>query len=220
MLKKILFRSAVLRTMVLAAAVGGPIAYFSTPEDWSELYHQWFSSEKEAAAGSDGSDSPAESPQGVSVDPGAVGGVEGAPVHNLAEVLRFDVTPAWILWRWPRVSTGLAHLEFQGYRVPLVTGTAQSDLAGSLTYYFNRKQQLQRITFRGSTGDARTLVALLTARHKFTYRPTEDPGVFLYEAVSPAGQPSGVLRVTMAPVVKAKDPYRRFDVELEMERAS
>ena len=68
-------------------------------------------------------------------------------------------TSAWVLARWPRVSTRLANLDLQGYRVPLVSGTADGDLAGSLTYYFNSQQRVQRITFIGSTGDARPLVA-------------------------------------------------------------
>ncbi len=61
-------------------------------------------------------------------------------------MLRFDVTVEWVMQRWPRVSTGLPYLQLQGYRVPLVTGTKVADLAGSLTYYFNARQQVQRIT--------------------------------------------------------------------------
>ena len=71
---------------------------------------------------------------------------DATPMPSLAEVLRFDVTVAWVMQRWPRVSTGLPYLQLQGYRVPLVTGTTVADLAGSLTYYFNAQQQVQRIT--------------------------------------------------------------------------
>ena len=63
------------------------------------------------------------------------------PVLSLEEVLRFDVTTAWVLSKWPRVSANLAELDMQGYRVPLVTGTGDADVAGSLTYYFNAKQR-------------------------------------------------------------------------------
>ena len=72
------------------------------------------------------------------------------PLPSLAEVLRFDVTVEWVMQRWPRVTTGLPQLQLQGYRVPLVTGTSLSDVAGSLTYYFNARQQVQRITLRGT----------------------------------------------------------------------
>ncbi len=70
--------------------------------------------------------------------------VEGVPPQTLEEVLRFDISPDWIIERWPRVSSGLSELDLQGYRVALVTGTAESDLAGSLTYYFNKKNQVDR----------------------------------------------------------------------------
>ena len=101
------------------------------------------------------------------------------PLPSLAEVLRFDVTVEWILRRWPRVTTGLPYLQLQGYRVPLVTGTGMSDVAGSLTYYFNAQQQVQRITLRGTTGDPSVLASILTSRYRFARRLTNDPGVVL-----------------------------------------
>jgi len=220
-LGKILMGKGVFRVLTVAAAAGVPIACLWEPGDGDTLSSLWpLSQEGAAEAGPLQGESSDESRPPISLEPGAVRGVEGAPVRSMAEVLRFDVSPRWILSRWPRVSTGLAHLEFQGYRVPLVTGSTESDVAGSLTYYFNPQQQVQRITFRGTTGDVRRLVALLTTRHRFTRRLTNDPGIFLYETVSPAGQPSGVLKVSMSGVVRSNDPYRRFDVDLTMERPS
>jgi len=219
MFKKILLRKGTLRVLTMATAVGAPIAYFSTADGWRAVRDDWFPFLKGAtAAASDTAAAEAEGEASAEADP--VRGVEGAPVYHLAEVLRFDVTIDWILRRWPRVSTGLADLEFQGYRVPLVTGTAETDLAGSLTYYFNPQQQVQRITFRGTTGDARNLVSLLVGRYRFTRKVTDDPGIFLYETVTPSGKPGGELKITMAGVVKAHDPRRRFEVDLMMERAS
>ena len=59
------------------------------------------------------------------------GPIEGYSAHDLGEVLQFDGTPAWVMTRWPRVTAGLAELDLQGYRVPLVTGTAQ-DVSGQM----------------------------------------------------------------------------------------
>jgi hypothetical protein len=134
-------------------------------------------------------------------------------------VLRFDVTVEWVLRHWPRVSTGLPHLQLQGYRVPVVTGTRATDLAGSLTYYFNAAQQAQRITLRGATGDPSALVAVLTNRHHFTRRLTNDPGLVLYEAVDSSNQPCGTLKIRSANVIRADQPYARFQVDLEINRA-
>ena len=59
--------------------------------------------------------------------------VAGPTVSDFAEVFRFDLSPADIRQRWGRVSAGLSDTRYQGYRVPLVTGTEPTDLAGRLT---------------------------------------------------------------------------------------
>jgi len=79
----------------------------------------------------------------------------------------------------------------QGYRVPLLTGTREDDLAGAVTYYFNPRQEVQRITFRGTTGNANRLIQYLAAQFGFCHRPTNDPGLFLY-VVPEEGSRGGV----------------------------
>ena len=140
------------------------------------------------------------------------------PMPSLAEVLRFDVTVEWVLQRWPRVSTGLPHLQLQGYRVPLVTGGSVADVAGSLTYFFNAQQQLQRITFAGTTGDYRRLLHLLSTHYGFVNRPTNTPNVILFEVPSQQNPPHSYLWVRPAAVLKATDPLRRFELTLVLER--
>ena len=151
--------------------------------------------------------------------------LEGAPTPDMAEVLRFDISPAWVLQRWPRVSTDLAYLQLHGYRVPLVTGTGQADVAGSLTYYFNPSQQVQQITLRGTTGDPRAIISLLTTRYNYVRRPTNDPGRLMisndpgrliYEAVNSSNKPIGTMVIQSAPVVRADRPYQRYAVDLNM----
>jgi hypothetical protein len=109
-------------------------------------------------------------------------------------------------------------LQLQGYRVALVTGTRLPDVAGALTYYFNAAQQVRRITLRGTTGEPSVLVALLTGRYRFVRRLTNDPGVILYEAVDSNDKPTGSLKIHSANVIKASQPYARFEVDLAMDR--
>jgi hypothetical protein len=204
--------------MGLIAAVAVPAICFMGWDLW-----------KKAGAKADGSGPPAAiageaatggAPQaGTAASPGAPGGnVEGPNVRDLAEILRFDLTPDWIMRRWPWVSTNLAQLQLQGYRVVLVTGTAETDLAGALTYYFNARQQLQQITFQGTTGDARNLVAFLERQYQFTRRFTNDPALAVYESVHADGKPAGGAQITSAGIIKASEPYNRFQVELWLER--
>jgi hypothetical protein len=209
MLRKTLFG-----VIVLAVAAGGPAVFYGVPDAYNAVRRQWSS-----AWGSSGAQTPATDPlpqqsaaQTAAVPP------DGVPLQGMAEVFRFDVTTGWILHRWPRVSTGLAELPLQGYRVPLVTGTAQGDLAGSLTYYFNPQQQIERITFQGVTGDARELVTLLTDRYDFTRRLTNDPGLFVYEVPRPGKEPVSVLKIRSVPVVTATEPHGRFKVDLVIQR--
>lgn len=136
---------------------------------------------------------------------------------DLGQVFRWDVSSAWVLGRWPRVSAGLAEVELQGYRVPLVTGTSPDDLAGSLTYYFNRNQRVQRMTFFGTTGDSRRLVGLMAARFGFKRELTDDPSLFLYR-IRDGKKVTSELRIEPAHVIRADTPHRRFDIALWIER--
>ena len=144
--------------------------------------------------------------------------LDSPPVVGMDEALRFDVTAGWVLSRWPRVSSGVAELPLQGYRVPLVTGTTENDLAGALTYYFNSRQQVQRITFHGTTGSPQHLIQMLVAQYHFGRRLMNDARVLRYEVAAPSGPAKSYLEIRSVPVVKASDPYRRFEVILVMER--
>jgi hypothetical protein len=137
------------------------------------------------------------------------------PVVDLTEALRFEVTSAWVLGRWPRVTAGLPEANLQGYRVPLVTGTREDDLAGSLTYYFNKNQRCQRITFQGTTGDARKLIAYLTQQFGFEQQTSNDPNLFLYQ-IRWNGAPLSELHIRPARVIKADAPTARFEVLLAL----
>jgi hypothetical protein len=209
MLKKLLLAG------IAVVAVGGPVAVFSAAD--------WWKSFRQSLAGSQTKDGSADDQRVAAAIPAtseqsSKPAIEGAPVADLAEVFRFDVTPSWVTQRWPRVSTGLANLQLEGYRVALVSGTRPTDLAGALTYYFNSAHQVQQITFRGTTGDTRSLVRMLTSRYRLARRITNDPGTVIYEAVNPVGKTTSMARIHQAAVVKADDPNRRYVVELVLER--
>ncbi len=199
-------------------AAGGPISLFSTSDLVSGIKRNWSGSAATTAATSPQLSVPATAPTVGGLLPVQGSTLDSLPTPSLDEVLRFNVTVEWVLQRWPRVSTGLPYLQLRGYRVPLVTGTAIADLAGSLTYYFNAQQQVERITLQGSTGDPSRLVALLGSRYHFARRLTNDPSLVLYEAVDSGNEPAGTLKIRSANVVQASQPRSRFAVELTMDR--
>lgn len=133
------------------------------------------------------------------------------------QALRWEVKPAWVLSTWSRVTTALPELDLQGYRVAYVSGTAETDIAGSLSYYFDNTHELRRIEFQGTTGDARRLVQFLTSQHRFERRLSDDPSTYLYQV--PGGRTAlSEMRIKTAAIVSSGSPLSRFGLTLEMRR--
>ena len=101
------------------------------------------------------------------------------PVASLEGVLRFDITPQWIMDNWPHVATTRNEGGMDGLRVPLVTGTTSESVAGSLTYYFDAQHVVQRIALDGITGDERNLVGLVTRVYHLTPEPQAGVGIYV-----------------------------------------
>jgi len=139
-----------------------------------------------------------------------------AALCDIPEAFRFDVSPQWVTTRWPRVTTALAETDLQGLRVPLVTGNRLDDLAGSLTYYFDKGHEVQRIVFQGTTGDEQRLVAFLTQTYGLKAVPTLGAGLYMTESRS---KPHSTLRVAWPPVISTDNPTSRCEVVLELNRS-
>lgn len=141
--------------------------------------------------------------------------VAGAPVADFGEIFRFDVSPSWVMRRWPRVTSTLAEAGLQGLRVPMVTGTRTDDLAGSLTYYFGPNHQMQRLSFEGYTGDPSRLMALVTQHYQMRPEPTLGAGMYVARWNS---VPTSVLRLSLAPVISHSSPHAHMHVMMELNR--
>jgi hypothetical protein len=149
--------------------------------------------------------------------PGQAARAAARPPAGLQEIFNFHLTPERIIHSWPMVTTTTNQPELKGYRVPLVTGGRPDSLAGSLTYYFDKDQKLQRIVFHGTTGEPRPLVQLMTQKFDFKPEPVADANLQRYQ-VRWSGRVVSELRVQPAQVVDAKEPLRRFGVNLLIER--
>lgn len=202
--------------------VGGIIAYFTWPEWKDEVLPS--PPPAPASAKSDAKPVPADDTEVTALPTEAsdvsmpARPIEGAPVRHLGEIFQFQVSPDWVIRRWPRVSAGMSHMEMQGYRVPLVTGTQIHDLAGALTYYFNSERRVQRITFQGTTGDYRYLVHLLQGSYGFTARPTALPSVSLYEVPSARNTPKSFLWIESTKIYEDDEIHTRYRLNLVLER--
>ena len=137
----------------------------------------------------------------------------GGRVEDLREVLRFDITPGWVVQRFSRVTTVLADVQLEGLRVPIVTGTKPDDIAGTLTYYFDHTARVQRITIHGFTGDPQRLIATMTQHYGLSLAPSLEAGVFTRNW---NGIPVHFLRVTHAPVVHSDAIHQKYTLFLEL----
>jgi hypothetical protein len=143
----------------------------------------------------------------------AGGSLVGGPIHDLREVLRFDITPDWVTSRFSRVTTVLAETELEGLRVPVVTGIGPGDLAGSITYYFDYSGKLQRVMLHAFTGDVSRVVETMTQHYGLQAEPTLDAGVYTRRW---NGRPVHFVRLTRAPVVYSDALHHKFTVYVEL----
>jgi hypothetical protein len=142
--------------------------------------------------------------------------VGGGEVHDLREVLRFDITPIWLTQRFSRVTTVLSNVQLDGMRVPLITGTRPTDLAGTLTYYFDGRQSLRRVNLHGLMGDPSQLTALMVQFYGF--QPEQTLGGQLF-TTRWNNRISNVLHLSPAPIVYSGADHSKFIVFLELNQA-
>lgn len=199
----------------LGIALGGPYLFFSAPE-YLDAARRSIPGVRSAGTAADGEAADPAAEQEGPTQP--LPPVAGRPVSDFGEVFRFDISTRWIAERWPHVSTGLAQLQLNGFRVPLVTGTEETDLAGALTYYFSPQQRVERLVFHGTTGDPSKLIAFLNRHYRFVHRPVNDAGLFIYEAVDRNGSFAGSAEIRSSWTVRADEPLRRYQVKLQLER--
>ncbi|WP_182865179.1 DUF6690 family protein [Rhodopirellula sp. JC639] len=146
-------------------------------------------------------------------DPAEEPTLSGYQVKDLREVLRFDIGPDWVVNRFSRVSTVLADLKLKGLRVPVVTGIMADDVAGTLTFYFDHSDRLQRLTFHGFTGDPARFAEIMTSYFGLAREPALEAGAFTKRW---NGRPVHFMRLTHAPVVYSNAVHQKYTVFLEL----
>ena len=146
--------------------------------------------------------------------------LDGGVIGQFEDVINMTITPNWITQRWARVSENIQSGQWQGYRVPIVTGEQTDDLAGALTYYFDHQQQLQRIAFRGTTGEPQRITTMLQQQFHLTKRPTSLIGLYIK---SQNRRPVSALMITRSPHAATQNDaahYSQYTIQFELNRPS
>lgn len=222
-----MFRRILLPAVVLGAAIGVPYVASNWPKLKASVFGGSASNSSAArfqpVSASNYSTSnysaapqlPAVTPNGVPIGAGLNPQADETPMVDMTEAFRWEATPQWILSRWPRVSSELPAENLQGMRVALISGLRVDDVAGSLTYYFNASQKCAKITFFGTTGDPRRLVALLVDRYGFKPFASSEPGVVQYQ-IRWNGAAHSWLDIRPAAIVRSSSPYTRYAVQVSI----
>ncbi|RMF43554.1 MAG: hypothetical protein D6753_04825 [Planctomycetota bacterium] len=206
--------------LLLAGAAGGPYLWYRTDVGkQASNAAQRISGQATMVGQADPSQSGFWNANGMELIPPADAGADlppGPRIYSLQEVLRFDISPAWVMQRFPRVSTVLSETRLDGMRVPLVTGTAITDLAGTLTYYFDGYQRVQRIQVHAVTGDPTRFVAELQHAYGLQQHPALGGTLYLLKW---NGRPTCVVFAAPAPIITSEVPQARFNVFIELNQA-
>lgn len=202
---------------LLGAAVGGPYVASQAPDEWPDL---WAGQKVETPAEPTAWNTPPQlsDPEGPGSDiyesPAPIAGPVGI---SLEQALNWNVTKNWVYQQWARKSTGLSDPTLFGVRVPLVTGSGMTDVAGSLTYYFDRAGALQRMRLNGRTADTSRIVHLAATRFGMGPKQAHSAGDQLYQAVQ-GKQLRGQLHTRPEGTLWATSPHSSFTVAFEVTR--
>ena len=210
--------------LLLAGAAGGPYVLYETDAGQAARNTATQAIGVTPTASAIGatpgtSSSAASSWWGSSSNPSAGAPAQSAPVlsvtqiNSLAEVLRFDIPPAWVMQNFPTVNTGVGDMNLDGLRVPLITGTRPDDLVGTLTYYFDRFQRVQRISLHAVTGDPTRIGNEIQRNYRLQQQPALGGGLY---TTTWNGTPTSILHITPATVITAEQQNARFTVFLEI----
>jgi len=126
---------------------------------------------------------------------------EGGQISSFNRIFQCGAPRSWVQRTYDDASRTMDQ-QREGLRVTLVTGDKLEDLAGSLTYWFDRQGRVERITFQGVTGNPAKLVSFAHRSQKMVARGCERDAIFVRDGKN---GPLHLLHIS-----------RRYEVTLEL----
>ena len=137
---------------------------------------------------------------------------EGGQISSFNKIFQCGAPRSWVQRTYDDASRTMDQ-QREGLRVTLVTGEKLEDLAGSLTYWFDRQGQVERITFQGVTGNPAKLVSFAHRSHKMVARRCERDAIFVRDGKN---GPLHLLHISRLPFVNVQTQYGRYEITLEL----
>ena len=139
---------------------------------------------------------------------------EGGRIADFNSVFQCGAPRSWVQRTYDNISE-TADGEREGLRVTLVTGNTLEDLAGSLTYWFDRHGRVERIHFQGVTGNPAKLASFARRSQKMVAREYDRDALFVRSGKE---GPLHLLHVSRQPLVNVNTLHGRYQVTLELNR--
>ncbi len=137
---------------------------------------------------------------------------EGGQISSFNRIFQCGAPRSWVQRTYDDASRTMDQ-QREGLRVTLVTGDKLEDLAGSLTYWFDRQGRVERITFQGVTGNPAKLVSFAHRSQKMVARGCERDAIFVRDGKN---GPLHLLHISRLPFVNVQTQYGRYEVTLEL----
>lgn len=140
----------------------------------------------------------------------------GPATIDLRAWLRWDLPRGYLIWQHPNAAIVPTERNLLGYRIPFTTGLQPHDLTGTLTYYFDSKDQLQRMELSAASGNPWPMTQWLLPQFRLQPIPSTHPNVRL-AILKSRDKPQSLLAVASGNASSASTPHELF---LELNRST
>lgn len=140
----------------------------------------------------------------------------GPATIDLRAWLRWDLPRGYLLWQHPHAAIVPTERNLLGYRIPFTTGLQPQDLTGTLTYYFDAKDQLQRMELSAASGNPWPMTQWLLPQFRLQPIASPDPNIRL-AILKSRDQTQSLLAVAIGKAPSASSSHELF---LELNRST
>jgi|694.fasta_scaffold00715_3 hypothetical protein len=140
----------------------------------------------------------------------------GPATIDLRAWLRWDLPRGYLLWQHPNAAIVPTERNLLGYRIPFTTGLQSQDLTGTLTYYFDAKDQLQRMELSAASGNPWPMTQWLLPQFHLQPIASLQPNIRL-AILKSREKTQSLLAVATGEAPSASSPHELF---LELNRST
>jgi hypothetical protein len=153
-------------------------------------------------------------PSGTETEP--LPATSGPATIDLRAWMRWDLPRGYLLWQHPNAAIVPTERNLWGYRIPFTTGLQSQDLTGTLTYYFDAKDQLQRMELSAASQNPWAMTQWLLTQFRLQPIASQHPNLRL-AILKSRDQTQSLMAITTANDPSVIPPYELF---LELNRTA